>query len=81
MTFAGAAGERNRGNQEEDLLHQVWRLVEGGRTSMGRSQEPGVRSQESGVRSQELGARRRELDDRETGGIIERVTKERQLDF
>jgi hypothetical protein len=74
MTFAGAAGERNRGNQEEDLLHQVWRLVEGGRTSMGRSQEPGVRSQESG-------ARRRELDDRETGGIIERVTKERQLDF
>jgi hypothetical protein len=67
MTFAGAAGERNRGNQEEDLLHQVWRLVEGRRTSMGRSQEPG--------------ARRRELDDRETGGIIERVTKERQLDF
>jgi hypothetical protein len=41
----------------------------------------GDRSQESGVRSQELGARRRELDEQETGGIIERVTKRRQLDF
>jgi hypothetical protein len=52
MTFAGAAGKRNRSDQEEDLLHQAWRLIEkaeGGQ--MGRSHESGARSQEPGARS------------------------------
>jgi len=39
------------------------------------------RCEKSGDRSQESGARRRELDAQETNGIVERVTKERQLDF